>query len=71
MKYKSWGFPVAQQERTHLPVQETQVRFLCWKDPLEDVLATHSSVLAWELSRTEKPGELQSMGLQSQTQLSD
>ena len=68
MKYKSWGFPVAQQERTHLPVQETQVRFLCWKDPLEDVLATHSSVLAWEISWTEK---LQSMGLQSQTQLSD
>ena len=34
-------------------------------------MATHSSVLAWRISWTEEPGELQSMGLQSRTQLSD
>ena len=39
-------------------------------DPLEKELATHSSVLAWEIPWTEEPGELQSMGSQSQTQLS-
>ena len=33
------------------------------EDPLEEKMATHSSVLAWRLSRTEQPGGLQSMGL--------
>ena len=56
----------------NLPVmQETQVRSLGWEDPLEEDVATHSSILAWRNSRTEQPGGLQSMGLQSQTQLSD
>ena len=32
--------------------------------PLEKEMATHSRILAWEIPRTEKPGELQSMGLQ-------
>ena len=32
------------------------------QDPLEEELATHSSVLAWEILRTEEPGGLQSMG---------
>ena len=42
------------------------------EDPLEKEMATHSSILAWEIPRTEEPGELQSMGLQeSQTGLSD
>ena len=40
--------------------------------PLEKGMATHSSILAWEISWTEEPGGLQSMGLQKiQTQLSD
>ena len=39
---------------------KTQVRSLGWEDPLEKEMATHSSILAW----TEKPGGLQSMGLQ-------
>ena len=48
--------------------QETQVR----KDPLEKEMAIHSSILAWEISWTEEPGGLQSMGLQkSQTQHRD
>ena len=46
----------------HLPaVQETQVRSLGQEDPLEKKTATHSSILAWEVSWTEEPGGLQSM----------
>ena len=52
-------------------VQKTQVKSLGLEDPLEKGMATHSSIFAWEISWTEKPGGLQSMGLQSQTQLSD
>ena len=49
----------------HLPaVQETQVQSLSWEDPLEKEMATHSSTLAWKIPWTEKPGGLQSMGLQ-------
>ena len=43
---------------------ETQVRFLGQEDPLEKGMATHSSILAWRISWTEVPGELQSMGSQ-------
>ena len=39
-----------------------RVRFLGQKDPLEKEMATHSSILAWRIPRTEEPGELQSMG---------
>ena len=42
------------------------------EDPLEEGMATHSSVLAWRIPRTEEPGGLQSMGVaKSQTRLSD
>jgi len=37
---------------------------LCQEDPLEKEMATHSSILAWNILWTEEPGELQSMGLQ-------
>ena len=47
--------------------QETGVESLGRKDPLEKEMATHSNTLAWEISWTEGPGGLQSMGLQSQT----
>ena len=50
---------------------ETWVQSLGWEDPLEKGMATHSSILAWRISWTEEPGRLQSMGLQSPTQLSD
>ena len=43
---------------------ENQVRFLCREDPLEEGMATHSSVLAWRIPWTEEPGGLQSMELQ-------
>ena len=45
-------------------MQETRVQSLGQEDPLEKGMATHSSVLAWRIPRTEKPGGLQSMGSQ-------
>ena len=44
-------------------MQETQVRSLGWEDSLEKEMATHSSILAWRIPRTEEVGSLQSMGL--------
>ena len=52
-------------------VQETKVQSLGREDPLEKGTAIHSSILAWRISRTEKPGRLQFVGSQSQTRLSD
>ena len=43
-------------------MQDTWVRSLDWKDPLEKEMATHSSILAWRISWTEEPGRLSSMG---------
>ena len=45
-------------------MQETWVRSLGWEDPLEERMATRSSVLAWRIPWTEEPGGLQSMGSQ-------
>ena len=51
-------------------MQEPQVQCLKYhEDTLEKEVATHSSILAWEIPRTEEPGGLQSMGSQSQTLL--
>ena len=47
-----------------LAMQETRVLSLGGEDPLEKEMATHSSILAWRIPRTEEPGGLQSMGLQ-------
>ena len=58
------GFLVAQLVKNLPAVQETWVRSLGWEDPLEKEMATHSSILAWKISWTEKPGGLQSMGSQ-------
>ena len=44
--------------------QETRGRFLGWGDPLEKEMATHFSILAWRIPRTEEPGGLHSMGSQ-------
>ena len=44
--------------------QETWVQSLGWGDPLEKEMATHPSILAWEIPRTEQPGGLESMQLQ-------
>ena len=55
---------MAQQVKS-LPVmqetQGTQVRSLGQEDPLEKGMATHSSILAWEMPQTEEPGGLQPM----------
>ena len=45
-------------------MQKMQVRSLGWEDPLEEEMATQSSILAWEIPWTEEPGRLQSIGLQ-------
>ena len=52
------------KERIFLPMQETRVAFLGREDPLEEEMATHSSILAWEIPWTEEPGRVQSMGSQ-------
>ena len=55
---------IAQSIKNLPAVQETQVRFLGWEDPLEKEMATLSSILAWRTPRTEEPGGLQLMGSQ-------
>ena len=45
-------------------MRETWVRSLGQEDPLEEGMATHSSILAWRIPWTEDPGRLQSMGSQ-------
>ena len=45
-------------------MQEMQVQSLGWEDPLEKEMATHSSLLAWEIPWTEGPSRWQSMGSQ-------
>ena len=61
---------VAQLVKNLPAVWETWVQTLVWEDPLEEEMATHSSILAWRIQETEEPNGLQSMGLQSQTWLS-
>ena len=55
------GSLVAQMAKKLPAVSETGVQSLGWEDPLEKEMATHSSILAWEIPWTEKPGRLQSM----------
>ena len=54
---------MAQMVKNLPAVQETQVRSLSQEDPLEEEMATHSSILAWRVPWTEEPCGLQSMGL--------
>jgi len=65
------GFPGNSNVKNPPAMQETRVWSLGREDPLEKEMAPHSSVLAWRIPWTEEPGGLQSMGLQSWTQLSD
>ena len=55
---------VAQTVENLSAMQETRVQALGWEDPLEKGMATHSSILAWRIPWTEKPGGLQFVGLQ-------
>ena len=58
------GLPLAQSVKNSPATQETWVPSLGREDPLEKGLATHSSILAWRIPRTEQPGRLQSTGSQ-------
>ena len=58
------GFPGGSVVKNLPAMQETQVQSLGQEDPLEKAMATHSSILAWEVPWTEEPGGLQSMGSQ-------
>ena len=61
------GFPDGSVVKNPTAIQETQemqVQSLGLENPLEEEMATHSSILAWKIPWTEKPGGLQSMGLQ-------
>ena len=58
--YTGFGAPLVTQTVKNPPaMQETSVRSLGWEDPLEDGMATHSSILAWKIPWTEAPGGLQ------------
>ena len=57
---------MAEWQRICMPVQEMHemlVQPLGWEDPLEKEMASHPSILAWDIPWTEEPGELQSMGV--------
>ena len=53
---------MAQSVKSLPTMQETWIQSLGHEDPLEEEMATHSSILAWRTPWTEEPGELQSMG---------
>ena len=55
---------VAQMVKNLPTVQETWVQSLGWEESLEEVMAIHSSILAWRIPWTEEPRGLQSMGSQ-------
>ena len=55
---------MAQRVKNWPTMQETWVRSLGQEDALEEEMATHSSILAWEIPQTEGPGGVQSMGSQ-------
>ena len=61
---KYTGFPGGSVVKTLSAMQETRVWSLGQKESLKKGMAAHSSILAWEISWTEEPGGLQSMGLQ-------
>ena len=62
--YGHWVSLVAQMVKNPPAMREIWFRSLGWEDPLEESMATHSSILAWRIPWTEEPGGLQSMGLQ-------
>ena len=57
-------FPGATVVRNLPAVQEMRLRSLGQEDPLEEEMATDSSILAWKIPWTEEPSGLQSVGLQ-------
>ena len=59
-----WASVVAQMVKNPPAMQETWVWSLGWEDPLEEGMATHSSILAWRIPLTGEPGGPQSMASQ-------
>ena len=57
----SWASLVDQTVKNLPAMRQTWIGSLGWEDPLEEGMATHSSILAWEIPGTEEPGGLQSM----------
>ena len=62
MHYRSKGFPGGSVGKESPAMWGTWVQSLGWDDPLEKGMATHSSVLAWQIPWTEEPGGPQSTG---------
>ena len=63
-----WVSLIAQAVKNLPAMQGMWVQSLAWENPLEEEVATHSSILSWGIPWTEEPGRLPSMGLQkSQT----
>ena len=60
-----WTSPVTYLLGMQETRQEPLVRSLGWEDSLEKEMATHSSILAWRILWTERPGGLQSIGSQT------
>ena len=56
------AFPGGSVVKNQPAMQETWVQPLSQEDPLEKEIATHSSILAWEIPWTQEPGRLQFMG---------
>ena len=56
--------PVTQMVKNLFGIQDTWIQSLGWEGPLEKGMATHSRILAWKISWSEKPGGLQPMGSQ-------
>ena len=62
--YLAYINKVAQLVKNLPAMQQTQVQFLGWENPMEKEMATHSSIFAWRIPWTEEPGGLQSTGSQ-------
>ena len=58
------GASLVVQMVKNLPARQETWRSLCQEEPLEEEMATHSSILAWRIPWTEEPGRLQALGLQ-------
>ena len=58
----TWASLVAQMVRSQPAVQDSQIQWLGWEDPLEKEMATHSIILAWRIPWAEEPGRLHSKG---------
>ena len=57
-----WGFPGGSVVKNLPANAETGVRSHGWENPLEKEMATHSSILAWEIPKTEESGRLEPSG---------